>query len=216
MKKILSVIIAVIMVLSFCSCGKKGGGSTNVSAGGGGSTANAEKAVSEMLDAMKKLDFKAVEKYVSLNSIKVTEDENGAITDANEIFKAAFSKLNYKILSSEKGEGGAVNVETEITTIDMQPIVNEYFKNALQFALENAFVDKKVSDEENKEKMTGFFKDAVSKVGTETKTSKVKIKVVKENGKWKIVSDDEFSEAVTGGIINAVKNMDDSFDYSQD
>ena len=215
MKKILSVIIAGVIVLSFCSCRKKGIESTNVSSGGGGSTANAEKVVSEMLDAMKKLDFKAVEKYVSLNSIKVTEDENGAITDTEEILKAAFSKLDYKILSSEKGENGAVNVETEITTIDMQPIVNEYFKNALKFALENAFVDKKVSDAENKQKMTSFFKDAVSKVGTEMKTSKVKIKVSKESGKWKIVPDDDFSEAVTGGIINAVKNMDDSFDYSQ-
>ena len=216
MKKILSVIIAVIIVLPFCSCGKKSGGSTNVSSGGGESTANAEKAVSEMLDAMKKLDFKDVEKYVKLDSVKVTEDENGAITDANEIFKAAFSKLDYKILSSEKGKDGTVYVETEITTIDMQPVVNEYFKNALQFALENAFVDKKVSENENKEKMTGFFKDAVENVGKETKTSKVKIKVVTENGKCKIIADDEFSEAVTGGIINAVKNMDDSFDYSQD
>ena len=214
--QIISAILVIALAVSFCACGKKKGSSDTKSASKATSenSAGAEQSVKDMLDAFKKLDFKTAEKYVNLDDIKVSDGESSTVADADTIFNAMFDKLDYKIVSTEKEDADTAYVVTEITAVDIQPVVNEYLKNMLQFALENAFDEKKISDEENAAKMNELFKEAAEKEGKNTVTKTVKIKVKKDGKNWKVMPDDDFSEAVTGGIVNAIKNMPDSFDYA--
>lgn len=214
--QIISAILVIALAVSFCACGKKKGSSDTKSASKATSEslAGAEQSVKDMLDAFKKLDFKTAEKYVNLDDIKVSDGESTTVADADTIFNAMFDKLDYKIVSTEKEDADTAYVVTEITAVDIQPVVNEYLKNMLQFALENAFDEKKISDEENAAKMSELFKEAAEKEGKGTVTKTVKIKVKKDGKNWKVIPDDDFSEAVTGGIVNAIKNMPDSFDYA--
>lgn len=214
--QIISAILVIALAVSFCACGKKKGASGTKSASKATSenSAGAEQTVKDMLDAFKKLDFKTAEKYVNLDDIKVSDGESTTVADADTIFNAMFDKLDYKIVSTEKEGADTAYVVTEITAVDIQPVVNEYLKNMLQFALENAFDEKKISDEENTAKMNELFKEAAEKEGKGTVTKTVKIKVKKDGKNWKVIPDDDFSEAVTGGIVNAIKNMPDSFDYA--
>ena len=214
--QIISAILVIALAVSFCACGKKKGASDTKSASKATSEslAGAEQTVKDMLDAFKKLDFKTAEKYVNLDDIKVSDGESSTVADADTIFNAMFDKLDYKIVSTEKEGADTAYVVTEITAVDIQPVVNEYLKNMLQFALENAFDEKKISDEENAAKMNELFKEAAEKEGKNTVTKTVKIKVKKDGKNWKVIPDDDFSEAVTGGIVNAIKNMPDSFDYA--
>ena len=214
--QIISAILVIALAVSFCACGKKKGASDTKSASKATSenSEGAEQSVKDMLDAFKKLDFKTAEKYVNLDDIKVSDGESTTVADADTIFNAMFDKLDYKIVSTEKEDADTAYVVTEITAVDIQPVVNEYLKNMLQFALENAFDEKKISDEENAAKMSELFKEAAEKEGKGTVTKTVKIKVKKDGKNWKVIPDDDFSEAVTGGIVNAIKNMPDSFDYA--
>lgn len=214
--QIISAILVIALAVSFCACGKKKGASDTKSASKATSEslAGAQQTVKDMLDAFKKLDFKTAEKYVNLDDIKVSDGESSTVADADTIFNAMFDKLDYKIVSTEKEGADTAYVVTEITAVDIQPVVNEYLKNMLQFALENAFDEKKISDEENAAKMNELFKEAAEKEGKNTVTKTVKIKVKKDGKNWKVIPDDDFSEAVTGGIVNAIKNMPDSFDYA--
>ena len=214
--QIISAILVIALAVSFCACGKKKGASDTKSASKATSEslAGAEQTVKDMLDAFKKLDFKTAEKYVNLDDIKVSDGESTTVADADTIFNAMFDKLDYKIVSTEKEGADTAYVVTEITAVDIQPVVNKYLKNMLQFALENAFDEKKISDEENAAKMNELFKEAAEKEGKGTVTKTVKIKVKKDGKNWKVIPDDDFSEAVTGGIVNAIKNMPDSFDYA--
>ena len=225
MKKIFSVMLILTLVFSLCACGKKkdsGTADTTREKQKVSESANtksekqtgAEQAVADMFDAFKKLDFKTVQKYINLDDIKVSDGESTSVADADTIFNTMFDRLDYKIISSEQTSADEAYVVTEITAVDIQPVVNEYFKNMLQFALENAFEEKKISDEENAAKMKELFKEAAEKEGNSTVTKTVKIKVKKDGKNWKVVPDDDFSEAVTGGIVNAIKNMPDSFDYA--
>lgn len=110
MKKIKSIIAAVlvsVMAFSLTGCGE---------------VKKAETTVNDMFAAFKSGDMEKAANYTNVDEIESMEDKNNTLTD-DEALKIMLGKVEYKIISSEKVDNITVKVKTEITAIDMKPVL---------------------------------------------------------------------------------------------
>jgi len=197
-KTLTSVFLCFILVLSLSGCSE---------------VQKAESAVNNMFTAFKNLDFDEAQKYINVEDIKISElEEDGSATSDYDMFmRALFNKLDYKIISSEKIDNDTVNVTTEITAVDMKPVLTDYFTEALKYAFSTMFDDPQPTEEETAEKMEEIFFNSASKADLALVTNEVVIKVINVDGNWKIVSDDALANALFGGLISATEELANSF-----
>lgn len=196
-KRLLALSLAVLMLVSLCSCSS--------------ATKQAETTVSSMFDAFKSLDFEKAQNYIDIEDMKHSQVEESETTNYEMFMGALFDRLDYTIISSEEVDSENVNVVVKITAVDIKPVLGEYIVAALQYAFANAFADPQPTEEETNKKMEELFIASASKDDLATVTNEVTIKVAKEEGKWKVVSDDAFVDAMFGGIIAATEALSDSF-----
>lgn len=190
MKKIIALVLSLVMILSLAGCGEAG---------------KAEAAVKNLFEAFKSGNFEEAEKYLEKDA------EGGeALGESDDMFNHVFTKIDYTIVSSEKLDGEAVNVTAAVTAPDMKVAVEAFFAKALEFAFENAFSEAPLSDEETEAEMERLFIEATEKEDLGTVTNEVVIRVVKTDEGWKVKSDDYFADAITGGMMSALKDMEES------
>ncbi len=190
MKKIVALILSLAMVLSLAGCGEE---------------KKAQEAVINLFEAFKAGDFEKAEGYL-LKDADSDETEDGD----EDMFNHVFTKLDYTIVSSGKLDGENVDVTARITAPDMEVAVGDFFSKAIEFALENAFSETPLSDEESAAEMERIFIEATEKEDLGTVTNEVTVKVVKTDEGWKVNSDEAFVDAVTGGMMTALKEMENS------
>lgn len=190
MKKIVALILSLAMVLSLAGCGEE---------------KKAQEAVINLFEAFKAGDFEKAEGYL-LKDADSDETEDGD----EDMFNHVFTKLDYTIVSSGKLDGENVDVTARITAPDMEVAVGDFFSKAIEFALENAFSETPLSDEESAAEIERIFIEATEKEDLGTVTNEVTVKVVKTDEGWKVNSDEAFVDAVTGGMMTALKEMENS------
>lgn len=189
-KKILAVLLIVMVLLSMVACG-------------GGETP--EKAVSNMLDAVKGLDSETAEKYIDYDTLMgPTEEVTEESAEDQVLKKLFFAKLSYEIVSSEETDEGAT-VTVKITNIDMADV----FKNMLQKALPLAFSG--LSDEEMEQQISEIFTELISDPDAKMATNTVDVKLEKKDDQWKIELTDELTDAIFGGLLSGMKDMSNAF-----
>lgn len=196
--KVASLILSVIIIMSLLvGCNEIG---------------NAQNSVNGMFDAFKSLNFEAAKQYINVEQLTNMNLGNNKLTGNQEMFmKSLFNKLQYKIVSSEKIDKNTVMVKTDITAVDMKPIMGEYFQEAMKIAFSNAFSSDKVSDEDMQKTMEHNFTEMVNKPDVAMITNTVDIKVQKIDNAWKVVSDDNFANALLGGLQEVAKSMENAF-----
>ena len=145
----------------------------------------------------------------------VDDSDESFDLDQNLFMENLFGKLEHKIISSEQIDKNTVVVKTEITAIDMKPVLAEYFTKALQYAFANALANPQPSEEETNQKMEEMFVECVSKEDLATVTNEVDIKVVQVDKTWKIESTDELSNALLGGFAKAAEELSNSFNSAE-
>ena len=182
---------------------------------GCGEIKKAETTVNSMFAAFKKLDFAEIEKYVDLEDIKVSDSDSELTGNVELFMKTLFGKLDYKIVSSEKADNNTVIVKTQITAIDMRPVMGDFIKNAMQYAFTNAFADAQSGKEDTDAKMEKMFIECATKPDLATVTNEVAIKVVKVDQSWEIQTDDLFTNAIFGGMLDVAKDMEKSFNNAE-
>ena len=203
MKKTLKIsttlFLVLTMVLSLTGCGE---------------SKKAENTVSGMFSALKEANVEKVSEYMSLDGFKSSDEGEDSITANTElIIQNMFKQLDYKIISSEKKDDSTVVVSAEITNTDMKPVMGEFFASALQYAFANAFADPQPSEEETNKKMEELLIASVTKPDLATVTNTTDITVIKtEDKSWKIKPDDAFLNALLGGMYEAAKEIQDSFE----
>ena len=192
--KIISFVIIIAMVTAlFTGCGE---------------IKKAEAAVNETITAFKELDFETAKQYIDVDDIMDTEASLSV--DEETFMENLFGKLEHKIISSEKIDGNTVVVKTEITAVDMKPVLTEFFGMAIQYAFSKALASSQSSEEETNKKMMEMFTECVTKDDLAMVTNEVDIKVVKTEGEWKIESDDALSDALLGGLTEAAEELSKS------
>ena len=198
-KTVISLLLTLTVIFTLTGCGE---------------VKKAETSVNGMFAAFKQLNFEEAKKYVNVDDITASNDENTA--NAEVIMKNVFGNLNYEIISSKKIDNNNVVVKTKITATDMKPVMGDFFAKALKYAFSNAFSDPQPTEEETNAKMEEILAECASKPDLATVTNEVDIKVVKnDNKEWKINADDAFINAVLGGLKDAAEEMSKSFDTAE-
>ena len=178
---------------------------------GCGEIEKAESAVKGMFEAFKSSNIEEAQKYVNIEDI-TSAGETDMTKDSAVITDTVFKNLSYEIVSSEQTDDNTVIVKTKITTTDMKPVMGEYFSKTLEYTLSNVFTYSELTEEEKSAKMNEILEECVSKDNLDTVTNEVDIKVVKnDNNEWKIESDETFVNALLGGLIEAIEDLQESF-----
>lgn len=193
-KKIAALLLILTIAFSLAGCGE---------------IQKAETTINQTFKALKELDFETASNYINVD--EMMESDNSTDIDSDVFAQNLFGKLEYKIISSEKIDNNTVTVKTEITAVDMKPVLTEYFQKALQYAFANAFADPQPSEEETNKKMEEIFIECISKEDLVMVKTEVDIKVIKTDKKWKIESSDELSNALLGGLVKAAEELSNSF-----
>ncbi len=199
MKKFLKIMVLALLVaamtLSLTGCGEE---------------KKAENAVAKMFEAFQGSEFEEAKNYVNFDAL--SDGATGEMDLKTEmLMKNLFDRLEYKILSSQKIDGNKVEVAVEITAVDMKPVMQDYLKRALEYVFSN-MGDSQPTDEEMEKKMEEFFVESASQPDLETVTNEVVVAVVKEDKDWKVQPDEEFVNALFGGLREATEDLSANFE----
>lgn len=173
-----------------------------------------DEAVKNALTAVKNIDWKTVQKYFGTEEL-FNGSDSGDLTEDEETLRLIFGNLDFNIISADVNKNTAT-VKTELTNVDMSKIFEEYFQEAMALALENAFAgDDTMSDEELEAQTFQLLIDLLEREGNETVTSTVDIKLSKQGNSWIIDADDEFLDAMMGGLFSLSEELEDTFESEE-
>ncbi|HHV58770.1 MAG TPA: DUF5105 domain-containing protein [Clostridiaceae bacterium] len=200
--KVYIFIIILLVLAAATGCGKK--------------AETPEQAVINALTAVKNMDRETAGKYFEFDDLfegdTVAEDDE--FMENEETLKLIFNKLSFKVLSSSKAGNDAATVKVEITNIDMGIIMQEFFPQMFALALSNAFAgENAISDEELNEQMKQIYTDLLKREDNQMKTSTVEVMLYSHENSWKIDANDEFRNAILGGMVAAIEEMEESFNF---
>jgi len=187
MKRILSCLLIIVLMLSFAGCSK---------------TKKAEEAVVSAFDALQVLDYAGANEYINVEAIHNFQPSYDLTGRSAEMFMDnLFERLDCKIISSKKVDSKTVNVTAEITAVKMLPLLAEFFYVIIEDSTQNP--EYWQTEEMIYNGMDLIFESCAAQQDLEMVTTKVEIKVTKKDGKWKIVTDEVLIDAIYGGFKEA-------------
>lgn len=178
--KFVAVFMALLMVV--CGCGN---------------SAKSPKDVTEsFLKAVQSFDDQTIYDLTTggnfVDKGNNTSDESGI-----DLFRSITAKMTYSVGDATE-DGDSAKVKVHIESIDMSPIMQQIFLNALS----NAFSQtSSMSDSEQ----LSMIKEQIDKADT-TVQKDVEVQLKKVDGEWKIDgsgnANDDLYNAVTGGLLD--------------
>lgn len=157
-----------------------------------------EKTIDGMLNCLKNGDFEGVNKYVNYEEIAKDASTFEDMKDDKELASLMFDKLSWKVNKVTK-EKDKATVEVEITNKDFKKVITNYTQEALKIA----FSGQTFSDEEQNNTLKEELKD--ESVGTKIVTATLNLN--KENGKWKVQTEDTLISALLPGLEEAINSL---------
>lgn len=185
--KVLGIIVLAVMVI-LAGCGTAGGDNVD----------KPEDTVKTCLKAIQDGKFDSIDQYflyADSSFGEVGEDEE------TEMFIEAFKKMEYKILDSSI-DGENAKVKTKITSPDMGEVMGQLMISAISYAINGD------SEEVVQEKMTNDLKELLASKDLSMFTSEITINLKLEDGKWLIVGDDIFVNAITGNLLDVLSELE--------
>lgn len=165
------------------------------------------RVLEQMLRDLKAGNFSNVAQYIDYKELsnlpvlgnKEDAENNAETSNIDEEEKLFYEDLQWNIKEIEKN-GTEAKIETEITNKNYKTIFQNYTKKIIQ----KLFNNENPSTEEMEKALIEEFKDEnVDKVTT-TQT----ITVQKQDGKWKVVVDDNLKNAIYPGLAEAVEAIE--------
>ena len=154
------------------------------------------RALEEMFRDLKAGKMSDIDKYVDYNSlIDIPALGNLEGADSADNDKILYEDLQWNIKKIEKNEEEA-KIEVEITNKNYKNIFQNFTKKVVQKILNS----EKPSDEEAGQYLMEELKN--KEVGQTTTTQEITIR--KEEGKWKVVVDENLQNAIFPGLSEAV------------
>ncbi len=154
------------------------------------------RAVQQMLRDLKSGDYEKVEEYVDYEELMNDSLMSSEDAEKNKLF---FKDLQFTVKNVTQKDDTAT-IELQTVNKDFKVIVENSAKKLLQkyFSSEDAEIEEILLEELQKEDIP-------------TVTTTKEITVQKQDGKWKVVVDDNLKEAIFPGLqdsLNAVTNGD--------
>ena len=186
----LSILLA--LTLSSCNTGEQPG-----------------QAVEKTVAALKAADGQTAQKYVDYQNLLVfSMNQGGTFSKDSENVKLLFSKLSCKI-NSTKIDGETAVVNADITTLDMQQIFMDYMSQSLSLIYSTG-QEQNQDNAQLQAQLAKIFTDILKKQDTKTVTKNVDIHMAKSQSNWTITLDENFQDAVLGGVVKAVRLINES------
>lgn len=206
MKKTLSIALVLILALSLFACG--------------GSSPTPTDVTNEFLQAIKDKDNDTIKTVYAGGNINVEKEfENMSESEDDAISKVYAEKLYGQILSfdyevsNEQVKDDTATVDVAITTYNIgdtfKDFVTDYIGEAFAMSMSGA------SDEELNQKATEIITeklDGMKKNYSQTIT----LNLSQKDGEWmvdKLADDSDFYNAISGGILDATKEIEESFSF---
>ncbi len=152
-------------------------------------SSNPKKSVDGLLTNLKAGDFEKAQEFMTGDGL-VEED---AFNEEGE--KYLFDKLSWKITNITEEKENAT-IELEITNKDFKTIITNYSQKILKLV----FGGENITEETAGNYLVEELKNEGVQITTATKT----IQAVKEDGKWKIVGNDDLTNALLPGLQDAM------------
>ena len=199
MKKVLSVLITVAMLLTLCACGAP----------------KAEDTVKTFSEAMKAYDFEKMQGCL-VPSAESIAAEVGDIENEDEVTQQFFtkmkdwaSKMTYEVVSV-KEEGDHATAEVKYYYVDSSPIMEEfvadYFAQGLALALQNA------SEEEISALAEQMLTEKMETVETGSAEMSITYDLVKTDREWKITEvPDDVVHVLTANFLKSFEEIAAAF-----
>ncbi len=182
-KKLIPFVLIFALALTFTACGDKN---------------KPEDAVNNLIAALKEMDMEKAQQYINTSSLTtVTVDD---LVDGDMVIEAAFSNLSVEIIDVQKNGDTAI-VKAKMSTIDLEAIMGECTQIVMREMMTGV-----ITEEQTDARLDEVFKEALAKEGNPMFTQEVDINTIKLDGSWKVVSDDNFQNAISGGFLGAVAN----------
>ncbi len=183
LKKFVPFILIFALALSFTACDDNN---------------KPEVAVTNLIAALKEMDMEKAQQYISTSSLTTVTVDN--LADGDMVIEAAFSNLSVDIIDVQKNGNTAV-VKAKMSTIDLEAIMGECTQIVMREMMTGV-----ITDEQIDARLDEVFKETLAKEGNPVFTQEVNINTIKVEGSWKVVSDDNFQNAISGGFLGAVAN----------
>lgn len=203
MKRMISILLAAVMALSFTACGTK--------------RESAQQVVEKAITAVQEMDWETAQSYWGADAFDTatdiaSDDSEDSATDEQleKVLEPMMRNLSYTVTGSEEDEkAGTATVSVDITNIDMSLVMAELVKNAVADAMTYAFLpaDQQPTDEELDEKYMADLTELVTADDAETVTTSVDIPLTLVDDQWQISSSDEAADAMMGGLISYAESL---------
>ena len=193
MKKLISVLLCAVMLLSLAACGRE----------------SAESVVEKAIKSVKDLDLEAMNSYWGDDAIDVTDDvlESESDAEALEVLKLITDKMTYEIIDSQEDEkAGTATVTVSFTNINMgvvlSTLLSEMFTELLFLPEEE-----QPTEEEINSMVMEKLKTLATAEDAEMTTMEVDIHLDLVDDQWKISNSETAVDAMFGGMISSMSSM---------
>lgn len=151
-----------------------------------------KKSIDGLLTNLKAGDFEKAQEFISGEGVV---EENSFNEEAQ---KYLFNKLSWKItnITTEKENS---TIELEITNKDFKTIIANYSQKILKLVFSGENITEETSE--------NYLTEELKSEETQTTTITVTVQAVKEEGKWKIVGNEELINALLPGLQEALNNI---------
>lgn len=209
MKRALAILIATLMIVSLTACG-----------------ASPTSAAESFLNAVKAGDAEAIaEVYVESDfnilsaASDTTEEEEATEEESSDALTKVYEEellpkmqdFDFEI-SNEQIDGDKATVDVTVKAYPIGNAFSAFFGEYMTQAFALAFSD--ASDEQLDSIAGGIMADQVSKLTEKTCKKTATMTLVKKDDKWvvdKIDSDSDILDAISGGLVTTVKNLDSAW-----
>ena len=193
MKKLISVLLCAVMLLSLAACGRE----------------SAESVVEKAIKSVKDLDLEAMNSYWGDDASDVTDDvlESESDAEALEVLKLITDKMTYEIIDSQEDEkAGTATVTVSFTNINMgvvlSTLLSEMFTELLFLPEEE-----QPTEEEINSMVMEKLKTLATAEDAEMTTMEVDIHLDLVDDQWKISNSETAVDAMFGGMISSMSSM---------
>lgn len=191
MKKIITVLLALIMMMGFSACGSN----------------NPETVTEEFLTAVKEQNQQELLVYMEDPAINVLINNMGYEAEVASIFESITKNLSWEIIEVKEGEDKTkASVIVKISNSDFSGVLETYQTEAVKYTTDNL-----ASDVFTKEKMANecvrIFTQHVKAAAVEDTISEQEIEVNLyryDNKRWHLELTEELRNAILGGLTIAL------------
>lgn len=151
-----------------------------------------KKSVDGFLTNLKAGDFEKAQEFISGEELLKDEEYD---VETKRLF---FDKITWKVTKVTK-ENENATVEVEITNKDFKTVISNYMQKVLKLALGGENI--------TEEGIENYFIEELKNDQVQTMTQTKTIQLIKEDKKWKVVSNDELINTLLPGLQESINSL---------